>query len=63
VSQDPLDRVKLVVAYVVAGVWAIVFIVALARPPEDSTQLLATQAAMMAIIGALFVDRYIKRGD
>lgn len=61
VTPDPLAKAKLFIAYVVAGVWAFMFLASVIRPPDDTTGLLAAQGAMMAIIGGLFVDRYLRK--
>lgn len=54
---DPQARLKRVVGYVVTMVWAITFIASVLLPHRDTTALLAVQAVMMMVAGALYVDR------
>lgn len=56
-AEDPWGRAKTVVIYTVTVVWAVLFLVTIIAPGGDSTPLLAAQAVMMMVVGALFVDR------
>lgn len=60
-AEDPLRKVKLLVAYTVTAVWALVFVNAVLRPGGDTTLVLTVQTTMMAIVGALFADRWIRK--
>ncbi len=54
---DPLYRLKVIVGYVVVGVWAVLFIGAVFEPPRDEILYISVQAAMTIVAGGLFAGR------
>jgi hypothetical protein len=63
VVDDPLGRVKVVLAYVVAAVWSVSFVGLLIAPTrQDSTSLLLVNGAMMAVLGGLWAENIRRRG-
>ena len=60
-DDDPLGRLKLVVGYLVIGVWGTLFVAALVNPPGDlALHQLATTVALV-VAGSLYADRFIRR--
>ena len=51
---DPLTQLKLVVGYAVVLVWIITFGVFLFGTKRDDTALIAVQASLMVVLGALY---------
>jgi uncharacterized protein (DUF697 family) len=62
VVNDPYVTLKRVVGYVVTIVWAISFLAAIVLPSHDDTVLIAVQAAMMLIAGALYGEAVWRGG-
>jgi hypothetical protein len=61
-ADDPLGRVKVVLAYVVAAVWTVSFASLLIAPArQDSTGLLLVNGAMMAVLGGLWAENIRRR--
>ena len=61
-DDDPLARLKVVLGYIVIGVWGTLFIVALVRPPGDlALHQLATTVALV-VAGSLYADRFMRNG-
>ena len=51
---DPLTQLKLIVGYAVVVVWVVAFGVFLFGTKRDDTALIAVQASLMVVLGALY---------
>lgn len=60
-DDDPYSKVKVRIAYLVAGVWMVMFLFALIDAPSEPSLWLSVQASFAAVLGWLYADRWRRK--